>query len=76
MTFVEERYNQAINQMTGIERLQRVAELHSGIYQMTRFQLQKQYPEIDERQLQMRVAERIYFAEPAVVALLGKAGLR
>ena len=73
MSLVEKAYNKALDEMSGMERLQRTLSLFSFVYEMLEHQISAECPDIDEWELKCRIAERLYMSDPAALRLIDKA---
>jgi hypothetical protein len=70
-SLVERRYQEALNQMTGLEKMQRVASLRRSGWEMIALQVKQEIgKEISERELRYRVAQRMNESDPAFLGLL------
>jgi hypothetical protein len=70
---VERRYQEILDRMTGLERVQRTAALwHSG-WEMIALQVREEYGAgLSDRELRYRVARRMYMSDPTFLDLLQK----
>ena len=74
LTPVEQRYQAALDRMTGAERVFRMATLCQSGWEMIALQVREHYGNtISERELRYRVAERMYMGDPPFLALLRQA---
>ena len=70
MTFVEEKYLEALEKMGGQGRLDRTLSLIVEMHEMLSFQISKEFQNLTEKQLRKRVAEKMYMSDKAVLKLL------
>jgi hypothetical protein len=68
---VERRYQEALDRLTGLQKMQRVASLCDAGWQMIALQIKQEFgEEISERELRYRVARRMYMDDPKFLDLL------
>ena len=68
---VERRYQEALDRMTGLQKMQRVASLWQAGWEMIALQVKQEFgEEISERELRYRVARRMYMDDPKFLDLL------
>ena len=68
---VERRYQEALDRLTGLQKMQRVASLWNAGWQMIALQVKQEFGEgISERELRYRVARRMYMDDPKFLDLL------
>ncbi|SRR5579883_354788 len=67
---IEEAYFQAWGRVGGAGRLRRTFSLYADIRRMIEFQIQKKYPELEDREVQRRTAQRMYLSDDAAQRLL------
>lgn len=72
MSLVEQKYNQALDQMSGRERVERTLSLFNSVSEMLTLQAQREFPKLSERGLKKKVAERLYLSDPGAQILLKK----
>lgn len=72
MSLVEKKYNQALDNMTGRERLERTLSLFGSICQMLTLQVAREFSNLNERELRKKVAERLYLSDKGAQELLKK----
>jgi hypothetical protein len=71
LTPVERRYQQLLDQMTGSERVQRLAVLCQNGWDMIALQVRQQYGDsLSPRELKYRIAERMYMGDTAFLGLM------
>ncbi len=63
-------YLRAVRQMSGVERLRNMTALSEAVWQMLFLKLQARHPELSERELRRKVAEKLYQSDPRTLALL------
>jgi hypothetical protein len=72
VTLVDRTYKEAIERMTGTERLRRTLALHSGIREMLIRHERTALPDLTDRQVAVRVARRMYLSDPRVQRMLDR----
>ena len=72
MNSVEQKYYQAIQQMSGIEKMKRVFSLYHFAHQMIENQVSKKEPNLSEQEKKIRIAERMYSSDKPAMELLNK----
>ena len=72
MTLVDKKYNEALDRMTGTERVQRTLDLFDFIFEMLQCQVLRECPGLTGRALRKAVAQRMYFADEGAMRLLDK----
>ena len=70
MTLVEKKYNEALDKMSGMERLARTCSLFDSIYEMISLQVSREFPGIEGRALRCKVAERLYMSDEKTLKLI------
>ncbi len=70
MSLVEQRYNEALDNMTGQERLQRCFSLFGSICEMLALQVSKEFSALGERKLKKKVSELLYLSDNGAQELL------
>jgi len=70
MSLVESRYNEVLDRMSGRERVERTASLFGSLCSMLTLQIRRENPEISERLLRLKVAERLYLSDQNTQNLL------
>jgi hypothetical protein len=63
-------YLRAVRQMSGAERLRNMTTLSEAIWQMIAIKLQTRHPNLSERELRRKVAEKLYQSDFSTLALL------
>lgn len=66
-------YEDAIDRMSGQERVERALQLFDEFVAMLRHRISTENPGLDERELGFRVAEHLYGDEPAAMRLIAMA---
>ncbi|MGC4045622.1 MAG: hypothetical protein QM758_17665 [Armatimonas sp.] len=64
ITPVERRYQERLNAMTGMEKMQRAQALCEGMWEMLAHKVMQEKEGLSERDLHYFVAQRIYVNEP------------
>jgi CMP-2-keto-3-deoxyoctulosonic acid synthetase len=67
-------YLRAVRQMSGTERLRNMTTLSEAIWQMIAIKLQTRHPNLSERELRRKVAEKLYQSDLRTLTLLRKVG--
>lgn len=70
MSLVEQKYNEALDRMSGMERLRRTLSLFGSICEMLTLQVVKDNPGLNEREIRLKVAARLYASDPGALRLL------
>ena len=70
MDVVEKAYRARMNQLTGLEKVARVADLLAEIRAMLRRRIESAEPHLDELGVQIRIAESLYRTDRLTLRLL------
>ena len=70
MSLVEQKYNEALDRMTGRERVERTFSLFGSICEMLRLQISREFSHLSEREIRRKVAERLYLSDKGALELL------
>ncbi|MCX6115114.1 MAG: hypothetical protein NTV65_07870 [Proteobacteria bacterium] len=70
MSLVEQKYNEALDKMSGRDRVERTLSLFGSICEMLTLQVSKEFSELTERELRKKVAERLYLSDKGAQELL------
>ncbi len=70
MSIVEQKYNEALNQMTGRERVERTLSLFGSICEMLTLQVSREFGQLTERETRKKVAEILYLSDEGAQELL------
>lgn len=70
MSLVEQKYNEALDKMSGRERVERTLSLFGSICEMLTLQVSKEFSELTKRELRKKVAERLYLSDKGAQELL------
>ncbi len=73
MTLVEKHYNQALDRMTGRQRVERTLSLFSAIREMLRLQIVRESAGLSEREISIKIAQTLYLSDKGALALIAKA---
>lgn len=73
LSLVERAYLEGIHKMGPLGRVRRTADLYASITRMLRHQIELQNPGLSDREYRIKVAERLYAAEPKTLKLLKQA---
>ncbi len=65
-------YQEAIDRMTGMERVQRTCLLCDEFVEMLRHRIRLENPGLDEREVGLRAAEHMYADDPAAMRLIAR----
>ena len=71
-TLVDRLYYERVFKMSGTERVVRSCSLFDFAKRMLAHQIFLKNPDLSEREIRIRVAERMYCAEPEVLKLLDR----
>lgn len=70
-SIVERRYQETLDRMTGLQKMQRVASLWQAGWEMVALQVKQEFGEgISERELRYRVARRMHMGDSKFLDLL------
>ena len=72
MSLVEERYNEALDRMTGRERVERTFSLFGSICEMLTLQISREFADLSDHEKKRKVAEQLYLSDKGTLALLKK----
>jgi hypothetical protein len=67
---IEDLYFRAWGKVGGAGRLRRTFSLYAEIRRMIEFQIQRKHPELNDREIQRRTAQRMYLSDDAAQRLL------
>ena len=67
---VEAQYDRYWREAGGVARVQRTASLYESFRKMLEFQIRKKNPGLDDRQITIQVARRMYCSDKATQALI------
>ena len=70
MSLVENKYNQALDRMSGMERVERTLSLFSSICEMITLQMRRKFPNLADRELRKKVVEQFYLSDLGAQRLL------
>ena len=70
MSLVERKYNEALDRMSGRQRVERAVSLFGSVCEMLTLQVSREFGHLNEREIRKRVAERLYLSDRGVQALL------
>jgi hypothetical protein len=70
MNFIERQYNQALDRLSGRERVERTVSLFGSMCEMLTLQARREFPELGDRELRKKVAERLYLSDVGAQKLL------
>jgi hypothetical protein len=73
MSLVEEKYNQALDRMTGQQRVERTLSLFGSICEMLKLQVSREFHNLSDRETRIKVAEQLYLSDKGAQELLKKA---
>jgi hypothetical protein len=72
MSLIEQKYNEALDRMSGAQRVERTFSLFGSICEMLTLQVSKEFSSLTERELRKKVAERLYLSDRGAQELLKK----
>ncbi len=72
LSVIEQRYNEALDRMTGRQRVERTVSLFGSICEMLSIQVYKEYGNLNSRAVKKKIAERLYIADSQALELLKK----
>ena len=72
MSLVEQKYNEALDQMSGRERVERTLSLFDSICEMLTLQISREFGHLSDRGKRKKVAERLYLSDKGAQELLKK----
>jgi hypothetical protein len=72
MSLVDKQYNQAVNKLSGTDRVEKTISLFGSICEMLTLQLRRQSPNISERELRKAVAKKLYCSNSDTHSLIEK----
>jgi len=72
MSLVEQKYNEALDQMSGRERVERTLSLFGSICEMLTLQVSREFGQLSDRGKRKKVAERLYLSDKGAQELLKK----
>jgi len=73
MSLVEEKYNEALDKMSGQQRVERTLSLFGSICEMLTLQVSKEFGPLSDRRKKKLVAERLYLSDEGVQTLIKRA---
>lgn len=72
MSLVEEKYNEALDRMTGRQRVERTLSLFESICEMLRLQISREFGQLSQRAMRKKISERLYLSDRGAQELLKK----
>ncbi len=72
MSLVEQKYNEALDKMSGMERVERTLSLFGSICEMLTLQVSKESCKLNKREVRKKVAEHLYLSDEGAQELLKK----
>ena len=72
MSLVEQKYNEALDRMSGRERVERTLSLFGSICEMLTLQISREFGQLSDRVKRKKVAERLYLSDKGAQELLKK----
>jgi hypothetical protein len=72
MSLIERKYNEALDRMSGRQRVERTASLFGSICEMLTLQVARECGQVAEREIRKKVAERLYLSDMGAQELLKK----
>lgn len=70
MSLVEDKYNEALNRMTGRQRVERTLSLFGSICEMLTLQISREFANLSDREKRRKVAEQLYLSDIGALKLL------
>ena len=70
MSDIEKRYNEALDQMSGRQRVERTLSLYDWICEMLTLQVKREFSGLSHGQLRKKVTERLYISDQGAQELL------
>jgi hypothetical protein len=70
MSLVEQKYNEAVDRMTGRERVERTFSLFGSMCEMLTLQISREFSNLSDRETRKKVAERLYVSDKGAQELL------
>jgi hypothetical protein len=72
MSLVEEKYNEALDRMTGRQRVERTFSLFGSICEMLTLQISREFTNLSDHEKRRKVAEQLYLTDKGALELLKK----
>ena len=72
MDVIESTYRQRIGEWSGARRVARSVSLLNEVRSMLRLKIEASHPDLDEREVLIRVAECLYRTDPVTIRLLAQ----
>lgn len=72
MSLVEQKYNEALDRMTGRQRVERSLSLFGSICEMLTLQVSREFGHLSDRAKRKMVAEKLYLSDKGAQELLKK----
>lgn len=72
MSLIEQKYNEALDRMSGRQRVERAVSLFGSICEMLTLQISREFGPLNEREMRKKVAERLYLSDKGAQELLKK----
>jgi len=73
MSLVERKYNESLDKMSGMQRVERSISLFSSFREMLKIKICEEFKGISGSHLQIKIAERLYISEKNILELIKKA---
>jgi hypothetical protein len=70
MSLIEQKYNEALDRMTGRERVERTFSLFGSMCEMLTLQISREFSNLSDRETRRKVAERLYLLDKGTQELL------
>ncbi len=72
MSLVEKKYNEALNKMSGRQRVERTVSLFGPLCEVLALQIAREHGQLSDRETRKKIAERLYLSDKGALALLQK----
>jgi len=72
MSLVEQKYNEALDRMSGRQRVERTLSLFGSICEMLTLQIAREFGDLTERGKRKKLAEHLYLSDKGAQELLKK----
>ena len=70
MSLVEQKYNEALDKMTGQQRVERLVSLFETICEMLSLEVTRQYGQLNDSERRKKIAQRLYLSDKVTQDLL------
>lgn len=73
MSIIEIKYRESLRKMSGIEKVERTLTLFNSIKEMIQLKIINESGNLNSRQLQKKVAKKLYVSDEEIQKLINKA---